>query len=232
MKSKTQTFDAGAVKAITFDAGETLLTPWPSVGHVYAQVAAREGLPGLSPELLTRRFIAAWKAHAGFDHSRRAWSEVVDATFQGLAPIPPSRTFFGKLYREFTLPSAWHVFPDVEPTLKKLSRCGLKLGIISNWDRRLRPLLERLELARYFSVIVISREVGATKPDAAIFRRATKRLGVPPGAILHIGDSAAHDLAGARVAGFQALLLRRDRPPTRESVRSLAELPGRLGGSR
>jgi len=39
----------GGIRAISFDVGGTLIRPWPSVGHVYAEVAAQQGvLSGLT----------------------------------------------------------------------------------------------------------------------------------------------------------------------------------------
>jgi putative hydrolase of the HAD superfamily len=93
--------------------------------------------------------------------------------------------------------------------LGELKRRGLKVGLISNWDARLRPLLRELQLDRYFDSIVISAEVGAQKPAPEIFRAAAAQLGVPAETILHVGDSQAEDVAGARAAGWQALWLTR-----------------------
>ena len=42
------------IRAVTFDVGGTLIEPWPSVGHVYAEVAAQHGWAGLSIEALNR----------------------------------------------------------------------------------------------------------------------------------------------------------------------------------
>ena len=49
---------------------------------------------------------------------------------------------------------------------------GLYVGVISNWDNRLRPLLAAIGLAGRVDSITVSCEVGAEKPDAAIFRAA------------------------------------------------------------
>jgi FMN phosphatase YigB (HAD superfamily) len=46
------------IKAVTFDVGNTLITTWPSVGHVYADIAARNGLAHLTAALLEERFRA------------------------------------------------------------------------------------------------------------------------------------------------------------------------------
>ena len=105
------------------------------------------------------------------------WAGLVDATFRGLTDRPPSQTFFAELYDRFAAPDAWRVFEDVVPTLDALAARGLKLGVISNWDERLRPLLERLKLAGYFEIIVVSREVRASKPARAIFQHAVREAG-------------------------------------------------------
>ena len=213
------------ILAVTFDVGGTLIEPWPSVGHVYAAVAARHGAKGLAAGLLNRKFAAAWRAAKRFNHSRSAWATLVDATFRGLTERPPSRTFFSELYARFAAPSAWRIYEDVVPTLEVLAARGLRLGVISNWDERLRPLLERLKLARYFEAIIVSREVGSAKPARRIFDHAVQALGLPPGAVLHVGDSLSMDVRGARAAGLRALLLRRDAgSPRRGQIRSLREL--------
>lgn len=216
-----------SIQAVTFDAGGTLIEPWPSVGHVYAEVAARHGVKGLSAALLNRRFAAAWRGATRFSYSRSDWAELVDTVFEGLADQPPSRTFFRELYDRFAEADAWRVFEDVAPTLEALAGRGLKLGVVSNWDRRLRPLLERLDLARHFAAIVVSREVGCSKPSPAIFAHAARKLRLPPEAILHVGDDRSVDLRGARKAGLSALLLDRKAKARRaRQIKSLRELCG------
>jgi hypothetical protein len=86
------------IEAVTLDVGGTLIEVWPSVGHVYAEVAARHGVKGLAAGLLNRRFAAAWRAAKQFHHSRSGWARLVDATFHGLTDRPPSRSFFSELY--------------------------------------------------------------------------------------------------------------------------------------
>jgi putative hydrolase of the HAD superfamily len=194
-----------AIRAVTFDVGGTLLEPRGSVGEIYAAVAAEWGVTGLSPELLTQRFRAAWQARRDFNHSRAEWAEVVDATFHGLTPVPPSRTFFGELYRRFATSAAWHVYPDVRPALTALAARGCRLAVISNWDQRLRPLLRRLGLLPHFAAVVVSCEAGFAKPAPTIFELAARQLCLCPDEILHVGDEVACDLRGARAAGLRAV---------------------------
>jgi putative hydrolase of the HAD superfamily len=197
------------IAAVTFDVGGTLIEPWPSVGHVYAEAAARRGFNGISVEVLNRQFAAAWRGMRDFDYTESSWAKVVDATFRGLTEALPSQTFFPKLYQQFSEPDAWHIFDDVLATLEHLASDGLRLGIISNWDDRLRPLLAALKLDKYFEVILISCESAFTKPSPVMFNLAAEKLGVAPERVLHVGDSLELDVRGAQAAGMKAVLLRR-----------------------
>jgi putative hydrolase of the HAD superfamily len=211
------------IRAVTFDVGGTLIKPWPSVGHLYAAVAARHGVR-ISARTLNGQFAAAWKTKKNFRHRKSDWSDLVDQTFAGLVEIPPSASFFPELYKQFACASSWRIFADVIPCLEKLRRCGIRLGAISNWDERLRPLLRQLNLDRWFETILVSIEAGHPKPDPRIFALAAKQLKTAPAAILHIGDSPVEDLEGARAAGFQSLLLQRGR-----SARQANAMPSLTG---
>lgn len=213
------------ILAVTFDVGGTLIEPWPSVGHVYAEVAAKHGAGNLSPEVLNRRFAAAWKAHPGFDYAVEDWSAIVDATFTGLIKDTPSETFFPELFERFAQADAWRIFDDVSPTVAALAEHDVRLGVISNWDDRLRPLLTSLGLARHFETIVVSCEIGASKPSPTPFEVAAKAFGLPAESMLHVGDSVEMDFAGARAAGFRAVqIVRDDSASGKEQIKSLNEL--------
>lgn len=225
-----ETVNSGApcrIQAVSFDVGGTLIEPWPSVGHVYSQVAAQHGISHLSAELLNERFKTAWRSSREFDYTRSGWETLVNQTFAGL--LPGAVTFFPELYERFTEVDAWQVFEDVLPTLEHLASCQVRLMVISNWDERLRPLLQRLRLHSYFETLIISCEVGFAKPSPVIFQQAVAKLGLPAGAILHIGDSAELDFRGARAAGLQALHLRRGaEPQSSEQINALTQLIARV----
>lgn len=212
-------------RAITFDVGGTLIQPWPSVGHVYAEVAGRFGFKGISPERLNVQFTEAWKRRQAFDYSRAAWLGLVKETFAGQIADALTESFFDALYARFAQPDAWKIFDDVSPTLRELRNRCIRLAVISNWDERLRPLLGALELASQFDALVISHEAGHRKPSPEIFGQAAAALQVPPEAILHVGDSRDEDFSGARAAGFAARLLNRaSRGDDASEISSLADL--------
>lgn len=187
-------------------------------------MAARHGLGELPAEVLNRQFAATWKKLSGFNYARPEWFELVNQSFAGLTQMPLSETLFADLYSHFERAEAWRIFDDVMPTLEALRSGALKLGIISNWDARLRPLLRELKLEQYFHAVVISCEAGMCKPSPAIFNEACKQLGMKPAEILHIGDSTTMDVNGATASGFRALLLDRGgirRPGTLSTLTDL-----------
>jgi putative hydrolase of the HAD superfamily len=213
------------IEAVTFDVGGTLIQCWPSVGHVYADVAASYGHRHLSPAVLNRRFKLAWQNFKRFRHTHAQWAALVDTTFQGLIEPLPSKTFFPQLFERFAEPISWQIFDDVIPTLEALKASGLRLGIISNWDDRLRPLLRKLRLQPYFQTIVVSCEVGPPKPSPRMFATACDALGCNPGNTLHVGDSRKMDFQGALEAGLQARWLRRGaRRAAAMTIAALTEL--------
>lgn len=209
------------IQAVTFDAGGTLFAPHPSVGHVYAEVATRHGIP-CDVTKLNEGFARAWRDRAHFNYSRLAWHELVSSAFGPSAPV--STDLFNEIYDEFGEPRHWHVFQDVVPTLEALQETGLRLAVLSNWDERLPSLVEKLGLSSFFEFIIYSGSIGHHKPSIEIFRTTQERLGLAPYQILHVGDSAREDGEGARAAGWHSLVIRRD-----DTSQGLSEALKRVG---
>ncbi len=217
------------IEAITFDVGGTLINAWPSVGHVYAEIAARHGFPDVTAELVEDRFRAVWTRQLHLSETRSGWEQLVHEVLAGLGPAPPSRRLFSELYERFARADAWRIYDDVLPVLDRLTADGFRLAVISNWDERLRSLLRTLHLDSFFETIVVSCEVCHRKPEREIFDEAARQLGLPASRILHVGDSLEMDLLGARNAGLAALRI--DRAATEVSpdqLQSMLELPPRL----
>ena len=218
------------VRAVSLDAAGTLIEPHPSVGHVYAEVAADWGLGRWEPALLEARFRSAWGDRGCFDFSRTAWIRLVDQVWSGLVNGPVPEAFFEVLWTRFTEARVWRVYPDVVPCLSELRRQGWPIAVVSNWDERLHAVFANLGLTRQVDFLLPSVEAPAPKPDPRIFGLAACRLGVEPGELLHVGDSDSEDFRGIRKAGGQGILLRRrgaPRPPL--ILESLADLPHFLG---
>jgi putative hydrolase of the HAD superfamily len=103
-------------------------------------------------------------------------------------------------------------YPDAAPALAALRAGGLRLAVVSNWDCSLRSVLAGLGLAGALDAIVVSAEVGASKPDPAIFEAALRELRCEPRQAVYVGDSLETDILGARAAGLRALLIDRRAP--------------------
>jgi putative hydrolase of the HAD superfamily len=210
------------IEAVTFDAGGTLIDPWPSVGAVYAEVAREFGFD-CSAERLTAQFKNTWALQTAFRYSRAEWAHVVRHSFGEMADITDD--LFNAIYERFSEARSWLIYDDVIPTLQTLEGMGLKLAVVSNWDDRLEPLLDQLGLATYFDTILMSSVVGAHKPDPKIFERAADLLSIRVENVLHVGDSWREDVEGARAAGVEAVRIRRCGPERMEDIARLTDLP-------
>jgi putative hydrolase of the HAD superfamily len=195
------------VRALFFDAGGTLLRPHPSVGAIYASVASRHGIMTSADEM-ERAFRQSWTAlkRPGLTVSRKEWWR--ELVFHALGQ--ENQACFEELFKTFAGRNAWQVFPDVEKTLREACARGLHVGVISNWDERLRPLLTDIGLVHHFDSITISCEVGAEKPDGRMFHAALQSAGVAADEAVHIGDNDNEDVRGAEAVGMRAILLDRD----------------------
>jgi putative hydrolase of the HAD superfamily len=203
------------IKAITFDAGNTLIRLSRPVGVTYAAVAKRFGA-NLNPIDLELAFRAAWKTVPRLpdepgprsDDGRTWWRDVVVQTLENArVEVEPFGDFFEAVYQEFTLPGVWRLEPGALELLQDLRLAGFRLGIISNFDLRLREILRHVGVLDLFEQIVVSSQVGAEKPSARIFEEALRRFAVEPAELLHVGDEEKADGDGARALGMQAFIL-------------------------
>jgi len=225
------------IRAVTFDAAGTLIVPREPVGETYARIARRFGIAA-DAEVVEPAFRRAFGAApplvfpdvdaVGRPAAERAWwRHVVEAALGAPEPGPAFDACFAALFAHFAGAAAWTVHPDVGPTLAALRARGLGLGVVSNFDGRLPGLLDAFGLAASFDAIVWSSDVGAAKPDPAIFRAAATRLGVEPTELCHVGDDTIADVDGARHAGAMAVLIDRS-GATPGSLATLTDLVARL----
>jgi len=121
---------------------------------------------------------------------------------------------------------SFSAYPDAAPALDELRGRGVRLVAASNWDCSLPEVLERAGLARRLDAVVSSAGVGAAKPDARLFTAALDAVGAEPGRAIHVGDSVAHDVEGARSAGLRVVLLRRPAPHRGDGLEPERPPPG------
>jgi len=213
-----------SVEAVVFDVGGTLIDPYPSVGDIYADVASNLGHANLDVERLNDRFAKAWSAKGDFQYNESNWERLVIQTFDGLVSETECRAMFPTIYQRFEDADVWKIHADVMPTLDDLAGRGFRLGIVSNWDTRLRPLLESLRLEGFFELIIVSCDIGFTKPSPVIFEHTISKLGLPPDRILHVGDQHDEDVQGAQAAGLSAFQVDRSGSGGNGKLRQLTDL--------
>jgi HAD superfamily hydrolase (TIGR01509 family) len=110
------------------------------------------------------------------------------------------------LYSRLIDPSSWTPYPDTAEVLKGLDRQGIKTAVVSNIAFDVRPAFAALGVTDCVDEFVLSFEVGAVKPDAAIFETALARLGVEAAHAVMVGDSDEAD-GGARAVGCRFSLV-------------------------
>jgi putative hydrolase of the HAD superfamily len=219
---------------VLLDALGTLVRLEPPAPRLRRELAARFGLE-LS-EVEAERAIAAeiayYRSHLddGRDQAtvaalRRRCAEALGAALPARLARPPG----GELLEALLASLEFTVFADVRPALTALRARGRaeRLVVVSNWDASLNEVLERVGLTPLLDGVVTSAEAGARKPSPAIFQRGLVVAGVAASAAIHVGDTVEEDVAGARAAGVEPVLLRRDggsRPPGVQVIAGLREL--------
>lgn len=212
------------IRAVLFDWGDTLFSS-PDAPRVIVDAARERGVR-VSDEDARALWTEIWAAgktpeelakgrDLSLDLHRSAWTslfERADRLVPGLSPV---------LYDRVMAQDQWVPYRDTEPTLRALRERGVRIGIVSNVPVELAPIFEAQGLRGYVDAFTQSYEVGAEKPDPAIFLEACRRLGVPPEEALMVGDHAIAD-GGALRAGLRFLHLDGEVPAG--GVRGLSEV--------
>mmetsp|Transcript_32685 Transcript_32685/g.60783 ORF Transcript_32685/g.60783 Transcript_32685/m.60783 type:complete len:366 (-) Transcript_32685:292-1389(-) len=227
--------DIGAIKAVTFDFTGTLAQVKGSTEEHYldelkAVVLADYGHKtwaevdeaSIRPRLL-KAFYSAYKARMrelpnfgyGKIESEEWWDWVIVETFKS-AGVPQTilervhKRVGERLYDRFATNSAWELYPEVPDLIRSLNSSGIILGVVSNFDSRLEPILESLGILKYFRFVLASGELGIEKPSAEIYEEAMKLAGCDTfEEILHVGDTVKTDVLGPLDMGMPFIFVDR-----------------------
>jgi putative hydrolase of the HAD superfamily len=214
------------VTGVFFDLVGTLIRATRPIGDQYAACARRHGASAADPQTMGAAFSRAMRnapqmAFPGDSleevalAEREWWRQLVGTVVSdsGLGrELRDERfdLFFRDLYRHFTTADAWEVFPDALPSLARLRNSGLIVGLVTNYDTRVYPVLDAVGLADVLDSVTIPALAGSAKPDPAIFTCALEAHGIEPWRAVFVGDEPGDDYAGAASAGMQAVLLDRE----------------------
>src|SRR6266700_2440487 len=207
-----------SLKAIFFDAVGTLFYLTETVGDHYALIGSEVGVT-LDAHQLDRAFYTTWKqmpSRPAIDGPREDddkgwWRQLVDLVLDQVAPSLSEfdrDNFFEIAYEHFAEAGVWKLYPEVVDVLRKL-QLRFQLAVISNFDGRLRFILEQLGISKVFTHVFVSSEIVSDKPDPLIYRRAAKFLGIESEEVLHVGDDPERDWKGATAGGLSIFQLDR-----------------------
>ena len=142
-----------------------------------------------------------------------AWSRQERATLRKTMGKPPVdddipaeeqvrilRKLFDRYYGDVAEEGTF-LFPDVADTLGAMYAKGLPLGLVTNKPTPfVAPLLEALDIAKYFSVVIGGDDVQNKKPHPDPLLLVASKLGIKPEQLLFVGDSR-NDIQAAKAAG-------------------------------
>ncbi len=124
-----------------------------------------------------------------------------------VAPTPELIAEVLSLEREMA--GSVRLYDDSLDVVRALRERGVPTALVSNCSHNTRPIVDRLGLEREFDTVILSFEVGAMKPDPAIYREALTRLGGPDPARSVFVDDQVRYCDGAATIGLQTFLILR-----------------------
>lgn len=114
-------------------------------------------------------------------------------------------SFGEKWNSEFITP-----YPEAKEVLSAL-RERYRLGIIANQPLGTRKRMEEeWRLAEFFDLMIISAEVGFSKPDPRLFKEALYKAQTAADKCVMIGDKLTNDIAPAKALGFKTVWVRQE----------------------
>ncbi|MEM6302256.1 MAG: HAD family hydrolase [Pseudomonadota bacterium] len=118
------------------------------------------------------------------------------------------------------------LFDGVLDSLRALSQ-NFRLAALTNGNAD----IFKTEAAALFEFALRAEEVGAKKPDPAIFHAALERSQLSPQEVMHVGDHPRDDVHGAQAVGIAAIWINpgnnswAEGPAPAATVTSVCELP-------
>jgi 2-haloacid dehalogenase len=200
--------DADTYEVLSFDCYGTLVDWESGIVSGLRPVLRAHGVEASDDEILD--------LHAGTEHRLQSASEeggyvkYRDVLGEEVREAGRRWSFEPDTSEVGALPDSvryWLPFPDTVNALHAL-KSRYELAIISNVDDGLFALTARyLEIE--FDYIITAEQAGTYKPSLGNFELALKRIGAPPGRILHVAESLFHDHVPAKKLGLDTAWVHR-----------------------
>ncbi|XP_037029598.1 rhythmically expressed gene 2 protein-like [Bradysia coprophila] len=206
-------------KLITFDLSDTLVKFKRPPGIVYAETATALGLPSVDPQKLAAQFSSNFKQmdrdYPNFGRNVMGWDtwweKLIFNIFKSAGTeLNPDELYHltSELIDKFETDECYEVQDGAIELIEKIKDIDKIVGIVSNFDPRLRYLVENMKLPQ-FDFVVGSYEAGAAKPDPSIFDLALKMTNFNAFSeqSLHIGNTPTLDYVAAKEADWSGALI-------------------------
>ncbi len=200
------------IKAVFFDAGETLIHRNPSLVVIAKRILEEAGVK-VQTGILSSVIKATAKdmgkiTEKGAMSDSDKWDFFLRAVFLKLKVRDEGA--LEKIKMRLKNGTSFRAYAEVPGVLKELRSKKVILGVISNASSYLKKILDRAGLSNMFDHVVVSEIEGVEKPHKKIFDIALKKAGVKRDEFIFIGDNFIADVAGASRAGIKAVWLARD----------------------
>ncbi len=208
----TSVHNRGAPQAVLFDFHDTLAELVGGTDHV---VAHHVGVP---VDDLRRALADVFATHVPRLRTDGVWPHQPDVMFhrlyeglyERLGRVDDPTPVVDRLRAVFWAPESYRAYPDARPALERLRARGIRLGLLSNSDFDLHPVLEHIGLGDLFEAAVPAFAHGVEKPDPAAFELAMDQMGSDPEHCWFVGDHPEFDAIASDQLGMRAVLVDRE----------------------
>jgi len=190
------------IKYVFFDVAGTLVYK-PKLFYFIQRILQRNH-HHISQSIIQHHYSILSKNTTFPAKTTKSFYDMFNANLLQLLGIQPSPTLLIEIYNECNN-LHWEAFPDTS-VLRSIT---LPVGIISNWDDTLNPLLASLFSVPFWKVYS-SSDIGLAKPDIRMYQHVVKDIGCAPSEIVYIGDSLDLDIIPASTIGLKTILLDRN----------------------
>ncbi|HDR7719256.1 HAD-IA family hydrolase [Bacillus albus] len=209
-------------KAMLFDLDDTLLDRDKAVDNFFLLVLEKcyEDVSDTVKNTMLQKFKEYDKREYGISDK----TIVLDSLFDEFAPkyrLP--HNYIQDFWNE-NFPKCFSIDQNTIHFLNQIKK-QFKVGVITNGStQRQKAKIFNTNLNKYFETIIISEEVGFSKPDKRIFELALNKLNVQPENTLFIGDDLEKDIAGPQNVNIKGVWFNPQKIKNTTQIQPYAEI--------
>lgn len=190
-------------KAVIFDLDDTLLNRDNAVDKMFLIILEKcyADVKNSERNLMLQKF----KEYDRRDYGNSNKTRVFESLFN---EFPPQHKLPSNHIQDFwnnNFPSCFLINQSTINMVNTIKQRA-KVAIITNGTtQRQRAKIENTKLNSCFETVIISEEVGFSKPDKQIFELALNNLNVHPEEVIFVGDDLEKDIGGCQNANIKGI---------------------------